>query len=102
MKQLIAILCSILIIFIYFVIKKDLINNIFFVKTMEVIILSISLLFIGITITKNIEKYFLLYFSLNFIDMSLAFVLLEIPLFFNFVCIDSISSDLRLLDYIPA
>lgn len=60
MKQLIAILCSILIIFIYFVIKKDLINNILFVKTMEVIILSISLLFIGITITKNIEKYFLL------------------------------------------
>ena len=58
MKQLIAILCSILIIFIYFVIKKDLINNILFVKTMEVIILSISLLFIGITITKNIEKYF--------------------------------------------
>lgn len=58
MKQLIAILCSILIIFIYFVIKKDLINNILFDKTMEVIILSISLLFIGITITKNIEKYF--------------------------------------------
>ena len=49
-----------IIIFIYFVIKKDLINNILFVKTMEVIILSISLLFIGITITKNIEKYFLL------------------------------------------
>ena len=58
MKQLIAILCSILIIFIYFVIKKDLINNILFVKIMEVIILSISLLFIGITITKNIEKHF--------------------------------------------
>ena len=28
--------------------------------SMEVIILSISLLFIGITITKNIEKHFLL------------------------------------------
>ena len=39
MKQLIAILCSTLIIFIYFVIKKDLIYSAHFIKTMQVILL---------------------------------------------------------------
>lgn len=60
MKQLITILCSTLIIFIYFVIKKDLIYSAHFIKTMQVILLSISLVFIGTIITKNIEKHFLL------------------------------------------
>ena len=75
MKQLIAISCSALIIFIYLVIEKDLIHNTFFMKTMQVILLSVSLIFIGTMITKNIEKHFLLSI-ITVIALALATILI--------------------------